>query len=100
MKPETWVALNAAIIGTSAFLLNLKTWFDSGVKLELSLVGAAVLVLLAVAAPPPPSPTAGKTFTRPCWSRGTAGQRRPGSCPCPVTRARRDRTRPPSRLES
>jgi hypothetical protein len=33
MKPETWVALYAAIIGTSAFLLNLKTWFDSGVKL-------------------------------------------------------------------
>jgi hypothetical protein len=27
------VALYAAIIGTSAFLLNLKTWFDSGVKL-------------------------------------------------------------------
>jgi hypothetical protein len=51
MKPETWVALYAAIIGTSAFLLNLKTWFDSGVKLKLSLVGAAVLVLLAVAAP-------------------------------------------------
>jgi hypothetical protein len=37
MKPETWVALYAAIIGTSAFLLNLKTWFDSGVKLKLSL---------------------------------------------------------------
>jgi hypothetical protein len=32
MKPETWVALYAAIIGTSAFLLNLKAWFDSGVK--------------------------------------------------------------------
>jgi hypothetical protein len=35
MKPETWVAFYAAIIGTSAFLLNLKTWFDSGVKLKL-----------------------------------------------------------------
>jgi hypothetical protein len=51
MKPETWVALYVAIIGTSAFLLNLKAWFDSGVKLKSSLVGAAVLVLHAVAAP-------------------------------------------------
>jgi hypothetical protein len=51
MKPETWVALYVAIIGTSAFLLNLKAWFDSGVKLKSTLVGAAVLVLLAVAAP-------------------------------------------------
>jgi len=38
MKAETWVAIYAAIIGTSAFLLNLKTWFDSGVKLKLRLV--------------------------------------------------------------
>src|SRR5215471_20041819 len=30
MKAETWVAIYAAIIGTSAFLLNLKAWFDSG----------------------------------------------------------------------
>jgi hypothetical protein len=38
MKPETWVAIYPAIIGTSAFLLNLKAWFDSGVKIELTLV--------------------------------------------------------------
>ena len=38
MKAETWVAIYAAVIGTSAFLLNLKTWFDSGVKLNLSLI--------------------------------------------------------------
>jgi hypothetical protein len=31
VKPETWVAIYAAIIGTSAFLLNLKDWFDSGI---------------------------------------------------------------------
>src|SRR5262249_61946621 len=30
MKAETWVAIYAAIIGTSAFLLNLKASFDSG----------------------------------------------------------------------
>jgi hypothetical protein len=98
MKPETWVALYAAIIGTSEFLLNPKTWFDSGVKLKLGLVDAAVLVLLVAAAPAPPSPTAGKTFTRPCWSRRTAGLRRPGSCPCPATTARRGRTPRPTRL--
>ena len=38
MKAETWVAIYAAIIGTSAFLLNLKTWFDSGVKIKLRLI--------------------------------------------------------------
>jgi hypothetical protein len=38
MKPEGLVAIYAAIIGTSAFLLNLKAWFDSGVKLKLSLM--------------------------------------------------------------
>jgi hypothetical protein len=38
MKPETWIAIYAAIIGTSAFLLNLKSWWDSGPKLKLSLM--------------------------------------------------------------
>jgi hypothetical protein len=38
VKPETWVAIYAAIIGTSAFLLNLKAWVDSGVKLKLELM--------------------------------------------------------------
>jgi hypothetical protein len=38
MKAETLVAVYAAIIGTSAFLLNLKSWVDSGVKLSLSLM--------------------------------------------------------------
>jgi hypothetical protein len=38
MKAETLVAVYAAIIGTSAFLLNLKSWVDSGVKLRLSLM--------------------------------------------------------------
>jgi hypothetical protein len=38
MKAETWVAIYAAIIGTSAFFLNFKQWFDSGVKLKLTLI--------------------------------------------------------------
>jgi hypothetical protein len=38
MKPETLVSVYAAIIGTSAFFLNLKSWWDSGVKLSLSLM--------------------------------------------------------------
>jgi hypothetical protein len=38
VRPETWVAIYAAIVGTSAFLLNLKSWFDSGVKLKLDLM--------------------------------------------------------------
>jgi hypothetical protein len=44
MKPEAWVAIYAAIIGTSAFLLNLKAWFDSGVILNLNLVPDGVTI--------------------------------------------------------
>jgi len=43
-KPESWVAIYAAIIGTSAFLLNLKSWFDSGVKLSLSLIPDGMVI--------------------------------------------------------
>jgi hypothetical protein len=38
MKPETLVAIYAAIVGTSAFFLNLKAWWDSGPKLKLSVI--------------------------------------------------------------
>jgi hypothetical protein len=38
MKPETLVAIYGAVIGTSALLLNLRMWFDSGVKLNLNLI--------------------------------------------------------------
>ena len=38
MKPETWVAIYAAVVATTAFFLNLKTWWDSGVKLALNLI--------------------------------------------------------------
>lgn len=44
MKPETLVAIYAAVIGTSAFLLNLKTWLDSGVKLKLSIIPDGVVI--------------------------------------------------------
>ena len=44
MKPETWVAIYAAIIGTSAFVLNLKSWWDSGVKLRLSIMADGVII--------------------------------------------------------
>lgn len=35
---NTVVAVYAAVVATSALLLNLKAWFDSGVKLKLSLM--------------------------------------------------------------
>jgi hypothetical protein len=44
MRPETWVAIYAAIIGTSAFFLNLKNWWDSGPKLKLSLIPDGVII--------------------------------------------------------
>jgi hypothetical protein len=43
MKPETWVSIYAAIIGTSAFFLNFKAWFDSGVKLSIALIPDGVV---------------------------------------------------------
>ena len=47
-KPETWIAIYAAIVGTGALLLNFKTWFDSGVKLHLSLVPTVWLLVAAL----------------------------------------------------
>jgi hypothetical protein len=44
MKPETWLSIYAAIIGTSAFLLNLKSWLDSGVKLSMSMIADGVII--------------------------------------------------------
>jgi hypothetical protein len=44
MKPETWIAIYAAIVGTGALLLDFKSWLDSGVKLRLqaALSGSAL----------------------------------------------------------
>jgi hypothetical protein len=44
VRPDTLVAIYAAIIGTSAFLLNLKAWFESGVKLNLRVVPDAMVL--------------------------------------------------------
>jgi hypothetical protein len=44
MKPETWVSIYAAIVGTSAFLLNLKSWLDSGVRLTMSMIADGVVI--------------------------------------------------------
>ncbi|MCW3055727.1 MAG: hypothetical protein JWN14_4897 [Chthonomonadales bacterium] len=38
MKPEIWISIYAAIVGTGALLLNFKNWFDGGVRLHLSLM--------------------------------------------------------------
>jgi hypothetical protein len=44
MKPETWIAIYAAVVATSALLLNFKTWFDSGVKLKLSVISDGMII--------------------------------------------------------
>jgi hypothetical protein len=44
MKAETWVAIYAAVIGTSAFMLNLKAWWDSGPKLRVSLISDGIII--------------------------------------------------------
>lgn len=44
MKRDIWVSIYAAIIGTSAFMLNLKNWFDSGVKLKMNLIPDGLII--------------------------------------------------------
>lgn len=44
MKPEVWVAIYAAVVGSCALLLNFKTWLDSGVKLKLSLISNGIVI--------------------------------------------------------
>ena len=38
MKPEIWVAIYAAIVGSCALLLNFKSWLDSAPKLIVHLI--------------------------------------------------------------
>src|SRR4051812_4794897 len=38
MKPEIWISIYAAIVGTGALLLNFKNWLDSGAHLIVSIV--------------------------------------------------------------
>jgi hypothetical protein len=44
MKAEIWVSIYAAVVGTSAFFLNLKSWRDSGVKLSLNLISDGISI--------------------------------------------------------
>jgi hypothetical protein len=44
MKPENWIAIYAAIVGTAAFILNFRSWFEKRVRLNLSLMTDAVLM--------------------------------------------------------
>jgi hypothetical protein len=44
MKPETWVAIYAAVVGTGALLLNFKSWFESGVKLKLRVIPDGMII--------------------------------------------------------
>jgi hypothetical protein len=39
-----YIAIYAAVVATSALLLNFKSWFDSGVKLRLGLMVDAVVI--------------------------------------------------------
>lgn len=44
-KPDTsWIALYAAIVATSAFFLNLKSWFESGVRVRLSVISDGMII--------------------------------------------------------
>lgn len=44
MKPENWIAIYAAIVGTAALILNFRAWFEKRVRLNLSLMADAVLI--------------------------------------------------------
>ena len=44
MKPEAWVAIYAAIVGTGALLLNFKNWLDSGARLFVSLIPEGMVI--------------------------------------------------------
>jgi hypothetical protein len=44
VKPEIWVSIYAAILATTALALNIKTWFDAGVRLKLSLIPDGVVI--------------------------------------------------------
>jgi hypothetical protein len=44
MKPETFIAVYAAVVATAAFVLNFRTWFEKRVRLNLSLMRDAILI--------------------------------------------------------
>lgn len=44
MKAEAWIAIYAAIVATSALLLNFRTWLDSRPRLRLSLMADGMVL--------------------------------------------------------
>jgi hypothetical protein len=38
IKPENWIAIYAAVVGTAALFLNFRTWFEKRPRLYLSLM--------------------------------------------------------------
>jgi hypothetical protein len=44
MKPEMWIAIYAAVVATSAFALNFRTWFEKRVRLNLTIIVDAALM--------------------------------------------------------
>jgi hypothetical protein len=44
MKPETWIAIYAAIVGSGALLLNFKSWLDSGPRLFLTVIPDGMII--------------------------------------------------------
>jgi hypothetical protein len=42
--PKTWVAIYAAIVATSALLLNLPTWFESKPRLKINLIPDGMVI--------------------------------------------------------
>ena len=44
MKAEAWIAVYAAVVATSALLLNFRSWWESGPRLHLSLMVDGVVI--------------------------------------------------------
>jgi hypothetical protein len=44
MRPETWIAIYAAIVATSALLLNFRNWLDARPRLHLSLIPDGLVI--------------------------------------------------------
>lgn len=44
MKAEAWIAIYAAIVATSALLLNFRSWWETGPRLHLSLMVDGMVV--------------------------------------------------------
>jgi hypothetical protein len=42
--PKTWVAIYAAIVATSALLLNLRTWIESGPQIKINIIPDGMII--------------------------------------------------------